>query len=227
MDINQKIPALTQEYLGANIPYYSKVWFVEHIAILIAAFLGTVLIFVAEYSPKLFPFPQIVLDLSCNVSSMCQITVEQMLGYGFDHRALLMRQANAIGATLFLLGSLASIPCLPAYYTYCEAMYRLTRRRKMQLVQNQESSNRQEKAIIRGNSIAVLLIATALIIVAMLSVGLYWEGKTLKAGAFDVFRYTAAIAIQAIGMYVMLYLALMYMFRTCVCFRSMSLGTNN
>ncbi len=187
----------------------------------VSVVIGFVLIFVAEHYPHLFPFPLIVLDLSCSVVPMCHETVEQMLGYGFEHHALLMRQAYAIGATLFLLILLATIPFLPAYYKLGEAMYRLARRRKMQLARDQERASRGERGFILFNTVTGFAIVAVFCIAVMLSFGLYWEGKIDVYVEFDdVYIETHAIAFQAIGMYMSLLLALVSMFRACVCFRT-------
>ncbi len=220
MDAKQKIPALTREYLSASIPYYSKALLFDKF-VFVSVVIGFVLIFVAEYYPHLFPFPLIVLDLSCSVVPRCNEAVEEMLGYGFEHRALLMQQAYAIGATLILLILLATIPFLPAYYKLGEAMYRLARRRKMQLARDQERASRGERGIILINTVTGFAIAAVFLIAVTLSFGIYWEGKIDGYGEFDdVYRDTPTIASQAIGMYGALYMSLMSMFRAFVCFRS-------
>ncbi len=217
----QGIPALTQIYLKATLPYHTTAIRTAK-TLGAAAFCGGMLVYAAEFFPHLFPYSQGLLDLACNAVPRCTGTVERILLDGNVERILLVRFAYAVGALLFLLGLLGTMPLLPAYCSFCSSMYRLVRMRKAHIARSRSRFSKLEKITLDANSglYAVLLLAAGILI--MLITGLHWD---LEHGSFlerltKSHEWTSALVLHVLLFYAALYMGLLYVVRSFACYLS-------
>ncbi len=217
----QGIPALTQEYLRATLPYHSTA--IRTAKILgAAAFCGGMLVYAAEFFPHLFPYPQGLLDRACNAVPRCTGTVERILLDGYVEHILLVRFAYAVGALLFLLGLLGTLPLLPAYCSFCSSMYRLVRMRKAHIARSRSRVHKFEKLTLDANSglYTVLLLAASILI--MLITGLHWdwEGGKFLERLINSPEWISALVLHVLLFYAALYMGLLYVVRSFACYLS-------